>query len=106
MLEAAAKGREVLIVQMYHSGTGPSDSENADLIKCIRKVSPKTTVLMAALPKQYISFPYDSTVKLKKAGAHIYNDLQVHFLYAFSILALALNMSSLEITNKLSDFEV
>jgi len=45
-------------------------------------------------------------LKLKEAGAHLYADLQVHFLYVFSILGLSLSMPSLEIVKKLKEYEI
>jgi len=105
MLDAAAKGRDILIIQAYHCGTGPSNIDS-DLLDFIRDISLDTKVLIGTFPKKYIDVPYESSLKLKIAGAHIYADLQTHFLYVFSILALSLSIPSSEIVTKLNEHEI
>lgn len=105
-LESSAKGRKVLVIQMYHSGTGPADCDNSDLVEFIRSTSKDTIILMGTFPKKYINVPYDSTKEIKKAGAFIYSDLQQHFLYVFALLALSTGISPRDITNKLARWEI
>lgn len=105
MLDAAAKGRDILILQGYHCGTGPSQAD-CDLLNFIEQVSPTTQILIGTFPQKYIDMPYQSTLKLKAAGAHLYADLQVHFLYVFSILGLSLSMSASEIIERLKNCEL
>lgn len=111
LLEAVAKDRKVLILEMYHSGTGPAginvdNGEQSDLINFIQSQSKDITILMGAFPKKHIEPPYDSTKQIKQAGAHIYADLQTHLLYAFSLLCLSSGFSGEEIVRKLSDWEI
>lgn len=103
LLQAAAQGREVLVIQAYHCGTGPS---SADLVQFIKEASPSTKILMGTFPRRYIKTPYKSTLVLKAAGAYIYSEIQSHYLYVFAILALGLSMTSLDIVEKLSPYEV
>jgi len=105
MLDAAVEGRDILIIQAYHCGTGPSEA-NSDLIRFIEEVRSRTKVLIATFPQKYISVPYESTLKLIAAGAHIYADLQVHFLYVFSVLGLSVSLSPDDVVDKMSVNEV
>jgi len=105
LLEGAVNGRKLLIIQMYHSGTGPSDSDNLDLVEFIESQSGNTTILMGTFPKKYIETPYDSTNEIKNAGAYVYADLQQHFLYVFSLLSLSIGLEPKDITNKLARWE-
>lgn len=105
MLEAAAAGREVLVLEMYHSGTGPAD-EHSELPGFLQDSATDTTVLMGTIPTGHIELPYDSTLVLKNAGARVYGDLQAHLLYVFAVLGLAGGMGVTEITGKLAGFEV
>lgn len=88
-LEAAIEHRDILIVEMYHSGTGPSDVSNSPLLRFIKKHSSVSQILMGTVPLRYIGKPYESTLKLRSAGATIYRDLQPHFLYTYAVLGLA-----------------
>lgn len=101
-----SNSRDVMIVQMYHSGTGPSSEDALALINFIKRASPDITVLLGAYPKRLISDPYESTVKIKEAGGHIYADLQPHFLHAFSVLGLSAGLTMEEIIEKLSRWEL
>ena len=105
-LQNAAQGRKILIIQMYHSGTGPTDTNNDDLIQFIRTVTKNTAILMGTFPKKHIDLPYTSTLEIKDAGAHIYGDLQQHFLYAFALLSLSIGNSLKDIIEHLSAWEV
>jgi L-asparaginase/Glu-tRNA(Gln) amidotransferase subunit D len=46
-------------------------------------------VFFSAFPSRYISKPYESTVKLVKAGGIVLADLQPHVVFALLALALA-----------------
>lgn len=96
----ASKGKEIIVVQTYHCGTGPADDDYIDVIEYIK--SHNILVLMATFPIRNICPPYGSTNRLKAAGAHIYSDLQPHFLYVFSLLSLSVGLSSENIIKRLS----
>lgn len=61
---------------------------------------------METFPNRYIECPYKSTEKVIGAGAHVYYDFQVHFLYTFSLLGLSVGMSPADIIAKLSNFDI
>ena len=83
ILLAAADSRDVIILDLYHSGAGPS--ENSELIEFLSEQSDDLTVLMGAYPSAHMDLPYQSTVNIKNSGAFIYSNLQPHFLYVFSL---------------------
>lgn len=99
-----SSGRDILIIQAYHSGTGPSDDENRDLLDFIK--THKITVLMGTVPTEYFGLPYKSTERLNAAGAHIYFNLQQHFLYVFSLLGLSVGMTTNDIVKRLQEWEL
>lgn len=105
-LSAVTKGREVVVVQLYHSGTGPFGAEYADVVEHLQACKGDTLFLMGALPGEYIQTPYDSTRALISAGAMIYRDIQPHFLYVFALLALAAGSEKSAIQAALSDWAV
>jgi len=100
-LKAASKDLDILVIQGYHCGTGPYE-----LIQFIKEASPFIKVLIATLPSQHITTPYKSTLNLKEAGAYIYRDIQAHYLYVLSVLALGISMTSSDIIEDLSDYMV
>lgn len=106
LLIQVAKSRTVLIIQMYHSGTGPFGEEYKDIIEFIRESYSSVTILMGTFPKKFIDIPYDSTFALKDAGAHIYADIQAYYLYVFSVLSLSLGKDRKAILDKFSPWEI
>lgn len=106
ILNSVALGRKIIVISMYHSGTGPSGNEYSDLIEFIKSASPQTNILMATFPRKHIDVPYDSTKDIKKSGAYVYADLQPHFIYVFSLLALSAGLSPSEIISRLSSWEI
>ena len=105
-LTSVAKGRRILIIETYHSGTGPADDSNPDLLEFIREANQNIKILMGTFPKRNIDMPYKSTLKLISAGAHIYCDLQPHFLYTFSLLGISLGIPCDKLIEKLKPFEI
>lgn len=106
LLENLCSGRRILVIQMYHSGTGPAGSDYMELVDFIKSKNENTMVLMGTFPKKYIDLPYDSTREIIEAGAHVYADLQQHFIYVFSLLALSVGLSNSDILQKLSRWDV
>ncbi len=106
LLERISSGCRLLVVQLYHSGTGPVEHDYSDLIDFISENKDNITILMGTFPGQYIERMYDSTKELISAGGHIYADLQQHTLYTYSLLALSIGLSSNDILHQLSKWEV
>lgn len=104
-LEAAVAQRDVLVVDMYHSGTGAAGS-NSELIAFLQEQSGSVEVLMGAFPKENINLPYESTASIKSAGAKVYGDLQGYYLYTFSVLGLASGIDVSTLLERLHTFEV
>jgi L-asparaginase/Glu-tRNA(Gln) amidotransferase subunit D len=105
-LKALTEGRDIVVIQLYHCGSGPFGEGYSDLVEHIQSYSCDTTFLMAALPSKYITTPYESTRVLIKAGGFIYNDIQPHFLYVFSLLALASGETQKQIQSQLAQWQV
>jgi glutamyl-tRNA(Gln) amidotransferase subunit D len=105
LLVAASAGREILVLQGYHCGSGPAD-DSSELLHFLTDNSEGPTILMGSYPERYIDRPYRSTFVLKENGVHIYKDLQTHFLYVFSLLGLALGLEPKNIVNLISAFEI
>lgn len=106
VLEDICSNRKVLIVHMYHSGTAPADPSYMELVNFIKQKNEKTIILMGTFPRKHIKLPYNSTKEIRKAGAHIYADLQPYFLYVFSLLSLSVGLPNKEIIKKLSYWEI
>jgi L-asparaginase len=105
-LRAITKGKDVVVIQLYHSGTGPFGPEYSDVVEHIKEYSESTLFLMGSFPSEHIQTPYDSTRALIGSGGVIYRDVQPHFLYVFSLLSLALGQNRNQIRKQLSDWEV
>lgn len=101
-----AKGKKILIIHLYHSGTGASSEKQSQLMQFISESSPETKVMMGTFPRRNIDVPYESTVNMKSSGAHIYANLQPHFLYAFALLGIACGLAVEEIISKLHSWEI
>ncbi|MDX1490237.1 MAG: asparaginase domain-containing protein [Pseudohongiellaceae bacterium] len=106
VLEAVTANREVVVVQLYHSGTGPCGTDYCELIEHLKKHAESTSFLMGAFPSQHISTPYSSSKAIVDAGGIIYRDVQPHFLYVFTLLCLALGHSQADIRKQLSNWEL
>jgi hypothetical protein len=46
-------------------------------------------VAFAPFPAELINKPYESTLALIRAGAHMYRDLSVHKIYVLGVLGMA-----------------
>jgi len=107
LLEAAANNRKIVVINLYHSDTGPSSFDYPGLIDFIESASKKgITVLMATLPAAQVTTPHASMKKIQQAGAYIYSDIQTHYIYTFSLLALSLGFSNNQIVKRLSEWQV
>lgn len=106
VLQAITMGRDIVIIQLYHSGTGPYGANYNDLIEHLREHADKTLFLLASFPSEYIQTPYDSSRALIDAGGCIYKDVQSHFLYVFSLLSLALGNTNEQIKRQLADWQM
>lgn len=94
-----------VIINLYHSGTGPSEPGRKSLIETIEQRS-DLTFMLTPLPSKYIEKPYASSISLKNAGAVLTKDIQPHQLYTLLILGLSCGMTKQQILSLLDDFRV
>lgn len=94
-----------VIVNLYHSGTGPSLAGANSLSEAIHS-RPDLTFLLTPLPSRYISKPYQASSTLIEAGAHLYRDLQPHTLYVLITLCMASGTSQEELLAELMPYQV
>ena len=106
LLRAVSAGKDVVVLQLYHSGTGPFGDEYSDIIEHIEETAGDTLFLLGSFPGKHISTPYGSTHALIASGGVLYRDLQTHFLYVFALMALSSGKSQADIRALLSDWEV
>lgn len=106
VLRAVSAGKDVVVLQLYHSGTGPFGDEYPDIIEHIQESSCETLFLLGSFPAKHISTPYGSTHALISSGGVLYRDIQTHCLYVFALLALASGKSRSEIREMLEDWEL
>ena len=78
-----------IVIGLYHSGTAASGEGSNSLISFIERNSQKTPVFLATFPHPYLDTPYESTLKLIKAGGNLYKGLQAHQLFVTLTLGLA-----------------
>lgn len=102
-LKTMSRNRDIMIVELYHSGTGPSLNKGS-LIEFLEE-TPNVKVLMGTFPGNHIRYPYTSSARLIDSGAFIYSNLQPHFLYTFSLLGLSLGLTADFIVQLLSPAE-
>ena len=91
----------VLLVGLYHSGTGHSLSGQGSLATFMAHPDHEMPVLAATFPSAHIDVPYESTVKLMDAGVRVVKDLSAHVVYVFAVLELASGTSPKDIVAKL-----
>lgn len=87
-----SKNRQILILSPFHSGTGPS-FKGSGLVDFLSNKPAELKVFLAQFPLRLIPKPYISTLAIHDAGCEIVRDLQPHTLYAWAVLARAVNMS-------------
>jgi len=106
LLQAVSAGKDVVVLQLYHSGTGPFGDEYSDVIDHITACCDDTLFLLGSFPAKHITTPYGSTHALMASGGALYRDLQSHFLYVFALLALSSGNSQSDIRTLLSGWEM
>jgi len=106
LLRAVSADKDVVVLQLYHSGTGPFGEEYSDVIDHITACCDDTLFLLGSFPAKHITTPYGSTHALMASGGVLYRDLQSHFLYVFALLALSSGKSQTDIRSLLSGWEV
>lgn len=94
-----------VIINLYHSGTGPARQAEEGLLKAIQSF-PKLIFLLTPLPARYITKPYTSTLTLLQAGAMLYQDLQPHMLYVLLTLGMASGQKTPKILAQLKPFQL
>lgn len=101
-LQALSAGRSVVVVELYHSGTGPASADYKDLIRLLEQHSDSTLFALSAFPLRTLQQPYVSTQAIMQAGGNVYADMQPHYLYVFCLLMTALGAGREEIQAQLS----
>jgi glutamyl-tRNA(Gln) amidotransferase subunit D len=99
-LRAATTRRDVLILQLYHCGTGPTAPHYRGLVDFLA-AGRGCEVLMGTYPAEVLGAPYPSTGKLVDAGGHLFAALQPHFLSVGSVLGLACGLSPQDLSLQL-----
>jgi L-asparaginase/Glu-tRNA(Gln) amidotransferase subunit D len=79
---------DVLVLDMYHSGTAPADGVANGLIKFLKE-QPSVPILMSAGPSKYLTVPYESTEAIIEAGGRVYSNLLPHQIYTYLLCGLA-----------------
>ncbi|MEM6533996.1 MAG: asparaginase domain-containing protein [Pseudomonadota bacterium] len=83
----AAQGRDLLIMEPYHSGTGPALPSSG--LGAYLRGGAQPHIMISQFPDQALPAPYASTVSLQALGAYVYKALQTHVLYVWAIMLLA-----------------
>lgn len=96
----------LLIVGLYHSGTGAAVAEQGSLLALMQQKHPELEVIAATFPSQHIDVPYLSTLGLVDAGVHVLKALPVHLVYVYAVLALASGASVGDIIAALSPWQL
>lgn len=91
----------LLLVGLYHSGTGNALSGQGSLLSFMEHVEPRPEVLAATFPSTAIDVPYESTTTLIKAGVNVIKDVPPHVIYVFAVLQLACGTSPSEVVTLL-----
>lgn len=102
-LEALSRGRDLLIADLYHSGTGPA-ALDSDFRAFLARKRDTLQVLGGTFPVDYIQVPYVSSLQLQSDGAHIFSNLPGHFLYAYSLMGLAAGLAVDDLLAGLRDY--
>lgn len=105
-LKAMTTGRSIVIVELYHSGTGPTSDDYRDLVELLESAPETVFFGLSAFPSTLIDYPYASTQALIQAGAMVYGDVQPHYLYVFCLLMTALGQRPKEIKGLLQQHAV
>lgn len=91
----------VLLVGLYHSGTGHALSGQGSLLSFMEHIDPKPEVLAATFPSKAIDVPYESTATLIKSGVNVIKDLPVHVIYVFVVVHLACGRTAQDVVQLL-----
>jgi len=99
------KAGSCVIVNLYHSGTGPAQPAECGLLEAVKSF-PELTFFLTPLPSPYVTTPYTSTLTLIQAGALLYQDIQPHLLYVFLTLAMACGLEKHDILAHLKSHQM
>ncbi len=105
-LQVVSQGRAVVVIELYHSGTGPASVDYGDLLRLLEASTDKPFFALSAFPCKTIQYPYASTQALIQAGGHVYGDLQPHCLYVLCLLMIAQGKQANEIKVQLSAYQL
>lgn len=92
---------DVLIVDLYHSGTASLSTHSNSLREFIQTHKNDTDILLVGMSNNVVSPPYDSTAKLVADGAELIQDVQPHVVYTGMYAGLANGLSTDEILDRI-----
>ena len=99
-LADAGRGRDILILEPYHSGTGPGAPRGG--LGAYLRSQPDVDLIVSQFPDRYLDAPYASTRQLQALGAHVVKELQTHTLYVWAVMQLARGDTSEAVLNGFS----
>jgi L-asparaginase/Glu-tRNA(Gln) amidotransferase subunit D len=100
-LKLEPEDANLVILDAYHSGTMPAVKFQKELRK-LKKDHPRTHVVLAMHPFQYVTSPYETTANLAKSGLlKVYKDLLPQQVYALAICETAKGRSIQGVLNLL-----
>ena len=92
--------QRVIVLELYHSGTLLALNES------VQQLTQRATLLAGTFPSEKMQNPYASTAEAIHSGINIYKRLQPHFLYTYTLLALASGKSTEQIVNSIKDWKI
>lgn len=105
-LKKVSEGRLVVVIELYHSGTGPASADYDDLLSLLEGSNGTTLFVLSSFPSKMLQHPYTSTKALIQAGAYVCRDLQPHCVYVLCLLMLALGKSVKDIKKHISSYQL
>lgn len=102
----ACKGKRYIIIETYHSGTGPAEGDFKRFLNHLEEHQKETLILSGPFPKKLMTRPYLSTSELALPVSKVYRELQPHFLYTFCLLSDASGLDRGDVTSALEGFEL
>tara|TARA_B110000444_G_C18756353_1_gene555342 strand:- start:218 stop:1243 length:1026 start_codon:yes stop_codon:yes gene_type:complete len=104
-LSSVAADRDILVLQSYHSATGPAD-EDSDLLKFVASQSKEVSIFMAGYSEELLELPYASSLELIRAGLYLCKNIPAYYLYVYLLMGLAVGLDKQALAENLSEFQV
>jgi glutamyl-tRNA(Gln) amidotransferase subunit D len=104
IFEWAAEGA-FLILEGFHSGTGPT-GEGTDSLLALRRNRPDLTICIGSIPSPVVTVPYEASTKLATNGIWVYKDIPPHILYVGALLGKAQGLDAADAMLRFSTFRL